>query len=175
MRNMAIPANHLPSKSVLMESTQHYAAIDNTACNAVWYYGFADSCKIQDSLLPCTVWHDTTRIWMSKQHPRYCWIHWWRATPISAPNAAKTPTKGPATQVKNLTGSQVAVKVSKYISCFCSQISLSFQCKSSIWNCKSVSKRQFANLWKRQSTKLENQTKNKQTPCKQCCCLPWFH
>jgi hypothetical protein len=83
--------------------------------------------------------------------------------------------EGPATQVKNLTGSQVAVKVSKYISCFCSQISLSFQCKSSIWNCKSVSKRQFANLWKRQSAKLENQTQNKQTPCKQCCCLPWFH
>ena len=33
-------------------------------------------------------------------------------------------TEGPATQVKNLTASQVAVKVSKYISCFCSQNSL---------------------------------------------------
>jgi hypothetical protein len=38
--------------------------------------------------------------------------------------------EGPVTQVKNLTGSQVVVKVGKYISCFSSQNSLSFQFKT---------------------------------------------
>jgi hypothetical protein len=40
------------------------------------------------------------------------------------------PAEGPVTQVKNLTGSQVVVKVGKYISCFSSQNSLSFQFKT---------------------------------------------
>jgi hypothetical protein len=38
--------------------------------------------------------------------------------------------EGPVTQVKNLTSSQVVVKVGKYISCFSSQNSLNFQFKT---------------------------------------------
>jgi hypothetical protein len=40
--------------------------------------------------------------------------------------------EGPTTQVKNLSGSQVVVKVGKYISCLSTQNSLSFQFKTSI-------------------------------------------
>jgi hypothetical protein len=38
--------------------------------------------------------------------------------------------EGPTTQVKNLSGSQVVVKVGKYISCLSTQNSLSFQFKT---------------------------------------------